>query len=387
MKRVLLFLLLCGYYLQAQPLQNINYNYLYDPEMDFSFTLDILNSSEDSVSVVYQLSLTDTTAIISHYLITWEIFSSLSAKESQAIYPPHQYTSDKFHINGVFQLPKSSNIIAAKVINSEIKVAWFYPKPLDLSKYSDAYLTNSTKIIINGIALLGETFTIKRSVNSDRSFIYYYDENFPPATPAFAEAQTTVSAVLKPDSIVALNGSDFATFAEGLYLIQSDSLSTQGVSVMAKDDYPKYRKLENLVGPLTYITTKNEFDRLKNSIGDKKSFDKIIIGITGNTERAKIFMRNYYKRVEMANLFFSSYKEGWKTDRGMIYIIFGLPNAIYKFYDREVWEYENALAPKISFNFVRSSSIFDPNNFVLIRKKDYLNTWLEVVDLIRSSRF
>jgi GWxTD domain-containing protein len=387
MKRVLLFLLLCGYYLQAQPLQNINYNYLYDPEMTFSFSLDVFNSTKDSVSIVYQLNLLDTADTINNYMITWEIRSSIGAKEGEAIIPAHQYIMGKHYANGTFELPRSSNIIAAKVINTKIKVAWYYFKPLDLTKFADGYLTNSAEAIVNNVAATGEVVGIKRPGNTDKSLVYFYPENFPAATPAFAEEQMAVSAVLRPDSILELNTNTFTTFADGLYLIQSDSLSKQGISLLTSSDYPKYRKLENLVGPLTYITTKNEYDRLKNSVGDKKSFDKIIIGITGNTERAKIFMRSYYKRVELANLFFSSYKEGWKTDRGMIYITFGLPNTVYKFYDREVWEYENVLAPKISFTFVQSSSIFDPDNYVLVRKKSYLDTWLQVIDLIRSARF
>lgn len=387
MKRVLLFLLLCGYYLQAQPLQNINYNYLYDPEMAFSFSLDAFKSTEDSVGIVYQLNLLDTADATNNYLITWETYSSLSANDAQVIYPAHQFVTDKHHINGVFQLPKSSNILAAKVINTNTKTAWFYFRPLNLTKHVDAYLMNSSKGVVNNVTPTGETITIRRFGDVDRSFVYYYNEHFPAATPPFAEAQMSVSAALRPDSILVLTSNTFTTFADGLYLIQSDSLSKEGISLLISDDYPKYRKLENLVGPLTYITTKNEYDRLKNSAGDKKAFDRIIIGITGNTERAKTFMRIYYKRVELANRFFSSYKEGWKTDRGMIYITFGLPNAVYKFSDREVWEYENVLAPKISFTFVQSSSIFDPDNFVLIRKKSYQDTWLQVVDLIRNARF
>jgi GWxTD domain-containing protein len=389
MKRVLLFLILCGYCAQAQPLQNINYNYLYLPEATFSFSLDVFENTKDSLGIVYQLNLYDTAlaGTIDKYLISWETYSSLAVKEGQSIYPSHKFVTTRQFINGTFKLPKSNTILAAKVINTDVKIAWYYFKPLDLIYPSDGYLADSAKTVLNNVQITGKKVYIEGRGNTNQSFVYFYRENFPAAAPAFAEEQTAVSSVLKPDSTLVLNNNSLKTFANGLYLIQSDSLSNQGIALLASDDYPKYRKLENLVGPLTYITTKNEYDRLKNSIGDKKSFDKIIIGITGNTERAKNFMRNYYKRVELANRFFTSYKEGWKTDRGMIYITFGLPNAVYKFNDREVWEYEGALTPKISFTFVRSSSIFDPDNFVLIRKRSYQDTWLEVIDLIRSARF
>ncbi len=64
-------------------------------------------------------------------------------------------------------------------------------------------------------------------------------------------------------------------------------------------------------------------------------------------------MEEYYARVEYANKTFSHYIEGWKTDMGMVYIIFGAPNNV----DRhpfevdskpyEVWSYYD-----INYSFV-----------------------------------
>ncbi len=53
----------------------------------------------------------------------------------------------------------------------------------------------------------------------------------------------------------------------------------------------------------------------------------------------------YYRRINFANVNFSHYTEGWKTDRGMVYITLGAPNNIDRHpfdYDSkpyEVWEY------------------------------------------------
>jgi GWxTD domain-containing protein len=136
---------------------------------------------------------------------------------------------------------------------------------------------------------------------------------------------------------------------------------------------------------LIYVCTKQEFDRVKLAKGDKKAFDKVILSITGDVGRAKTFLRSYFKRVESANQLFTSYKEGWKTDRGMIYIIFGMPDEVYAFTDREVWTYKKQF--DISFNFTKSSTIFDPDNYVLIRDKKYTEKWYEVIDLWRNARF
>ena len=172
----------------------------------------------------------------------------------------------------------------------------------------------------------------------------------------------------------------------GLYLFQKDTISTEGFAFRVEEDYPRLAKIESLADPLIYVCTKQEFDRIKTAKGDKKAFDRVILGITGDTERAKNFMRNYFRKVELANEFFTSYKEGWKTDRGMIYIIFGLPDQVFRFTDREVWSYKNNTY-KISFDFVKSSTLFDPENFVLVRDKKFQETWYEVIDLWRNARF
>jgi GWxTD domain-containing protein len=177
------------------------------------------------------------------------------------------------------------------------------------------------------------------------------------------------------------------TFVQtGLYLIQKDTTSTEGFAFRVEEDYPRLAKIESLADPLIYVCTKQEFDRIKLAKGEKKAFDRVILSITGDTERAKNFMRNYFRRVELANEFFTSYKEGWKTDRGMIYIIFGMPDQVFRFTDREVWSYKNNMY-KISFDFVKSSTLFDPENFVLVRDKKFQETWYEVIDLWRNARF
>ncbi|CUS97606.1 GWxTD domain-containing protein [Candidatus Kryptonium thompsonii] len=39
-------------------------------------------------------------------------------------------------------------------------------------------------------------------------------------------------------------------------------------------------------------------------------------------------MEEYYSRVKYANEHFGHYLEGWKTDMGMVYIIFGPPSSV-----------------------------------------------------------
>ena len=56
-------------------------------------------------------------------------------------------------------------------------------------------------------------------------------------------------------------------------------------------------------------------------------------------------MEEYYSRVEYANKNFSHYQAGWKTDMGMVFILFGSPNNVERHpFDidskpYEIWSY------------------------------------------------
>ena len=192
---------------------------------------------------------------------------------------------------------------------------------------------------------------------------------------------------LFPDSVFTLSpGDKVGPFRkEGLYLAQEDTVSSEGFSFLVrKDPYPKYNKLADLKGPLLFVTTREENDALGKAGEDKLKFDKIILDITKDKDRARSFMRNYFKRVEYANLYFTSFKEGWKTDRGMILIIFGTPDFVQVDGQQEIWEYKN---PKQQFYFTKAGSVYHPDHYVLVREKDYSENWYVTIDLWRKSRY
>lgn len=192
---------------------------------------------------------------------------------------------------------------------------------------------------------------------------------------------------LFPDSTFSLApGSAIGPFTrEGLYLAQEDTLSEMGFSFYVKrSPYPKYNKLAELKGPLLFVTTQEENNALDKAGEDKAKFDRVILDITRDKDRARNFMRNYFKRIETANNYFTSFKEGWKTDRGMIYTIFGLPDEVRVEGGYEEWSYKN---PKQSFRFARAGSVYHPDHSVLVREKGYTENWYLTIDLWRKSRF
>jgi len=75
------------------------------------------------------------------------------------------------------------------------------------------------------------------------------------------------------------------------------------------------------------------------------------------------FKLEYYKRIALANKFFGfSGIEGWRTDRGKIYILLGPPNEIHRDLNpsssssttfqgpNEIWDYWNLQSPKLPYN-------------------------------------
>lgn len=382
MKRLFLFFLIpCGVFGQA--LNNINYQYQYVQEYGFDLVIRKQNLSSDSIQIFFNVEF-ESPRSASDYQLNFFQYEGLSDKEGKEIKPAITYfhQTEKF-LSGRFTLAESNTYLVARILHLQKKQAWLY-------------FTDCKKELINRlIPLVNDSVSLQKhaSIGSKISIyqhhssflVNYYKENFPAASPPYAEAQSMVSQTLNADSIFTVSSS-FIANKIGLYVIQKNSSSKEFAAIRVEDDYPKFRKLTSLTAPFTYVTTKAEFNKIVLANGDKRSFDRSILTLTGDAERAKLFMRNYFKRVELANAFFSSYKEGWKTDRGMIFTIFGLPDAVYRTQTSEIWEYRTQ-GDKVSFTFVQTPTLFDPDNFVLIRKKKLESIWLEAVDLNRNARF
>jgi len=372
----------------AQTLRDINYTYLYNPSEPFTFDMKVIRTTT-GWSAFYSFQLRDTTAQADQYVVQWDTRTSLSDKEGTSLNTEGMpKTVSAYRIDGEVKVPASATalVLTAKVLNNNLKRAWLYWRILEPNYPTNGYLTVDAKPVVTPYVKL-KTPVVLQGDDAAR-IVSYYGDDFPAAVPAFSEGMARVSRGLHVDTTLSITGGKEISFDQkGLYLIQKDTLSAEGVAFRVEEDYPRLAKVPSLADPLIYVCTRQEFDRVKAAKGDKRAFDRVILGITGDTERAKHFMRVYFRRVELANHYFTSYKEGWKTDRGMIYIIFGLPDQVYRFNDREVWQYKEGMFKKIEFTFVKSATLFDPDNFVLIRNKKFQETWYDVIDLWRNARF
>jgi len=387
MRYSLMLLLFLSVGAQAQALRDVNYNFLYDPTEPFTLSISVVRNTS-GWTAFYDFISRDSAQRVDQYHLSWDMRPTIDDKQGTAIDQSLiKKTNASNRLTGEINIPASSTaqVLTVKVLNNAVKRAWMFYKILEPNYPVNGYLTANGKVVeLNYVKI---NAPLKLAGGTGSKTISYYNDDFPAAVPAFSEGMAKVSRAMRVDSTFNLPVDQEIQFSQpGLYLIQNDTMATEGFAFRVQDDYPRLAKVESLADPLIYICTKQEFDKVKAAKGDKKAFDRVILNITGNTERAKNFMRNYFKRVEWANQFFSSYKEGWKTDRGMIYILFGLPEEVYRFNDREVWNYKSS-SLKATFNFVKSSTLFDPDNYVLIREKKFQETWYEKVDLWRNARF
>lgn len=372
----------------AQVLRDLNFRYLYDPNNVFSLTWDIAKE-QDQYAVFFDLQINDT-ARVSDLRIQWETRKSTNEKAG------YQLTGEVVKLEerpgrtaGIIRFVPviDHTLVTLKInytYNGKAYVTLFYKRFVDAKAL---YASTNRLMVTNNFITQRQSVRFNGFTGTTPLQVSYYKNTFPAAAPSFSTAQARVAKTIKPDSVFLMSPDAFTSLTQkGLYLTQQDTASVQGVAFRVEDDYPKLGKLESLAEPLIYICTKQEYDKVIAAGSDKKKFDQIVLSITGNTERARIFMRNYFKRVELANLYFSSYKEGWKTDRGMMYIIYGIPDEVYLFDDREVWEYKNSYI-KQRFQFIKSSTLFDPENYVLIREKKFSNDWYNMIDLWRKARF
>lgn len=220
----------------------------------------------------------------------------------------------------------------------------------------------------------------------------YYQREFPLAPPPFSiyepkafDYQADSIFSVKTDS----GGNTFFEMTKkGFYHFHSDSSEKSGITLFYfGENFPELRSADELITPLRYITTKKEFEELFSSENKKDAVDKFWLNIGINPERSKELIRQYYNRVQDANRFFTSYIEGWKTDRGMIYIVFGTPNAIYKTLENESWLYgEENNFMSISFNFYKVPNPFSDNDFLLERSPIYKANYFKAVDTWREGR-
>ena len=234
----------------------------------------------------------------------------------------------------------------------------------------------------------------KVNVHSDlegveRLLLKYYKSKFPISSPPFS-VKVHPPFNGKPDSLANMHledGNTSITFADaGIYHLISDTGTNGGITFFVYDNnFPRLTQPEELIGPLRYITTRQEYSEMRLLDNKKLAVDNFWLNVTGNPDRGRKIIKHFYGRVEESNRFFSSYLEGWKSDRGMIFIVYGPPDVVYKNSHSESWTYgEEGNITSVNFTFYKAENPFSDNDFRLSRSAIYKNSWFHAVDAWRQ---
>jgi GWxTD domain-containing protein len=233
-------------------------------------------------------------------------------------------------------------------------------------------------------------FRIITSDTAIKSFTTdYYKHDFPAAAPPFSMEHLQVYDLHPEETFTEKieNGTTrlLQYGREGFFHFRPDDDFNSGLTVFRfNDDYPEITDDHLLLQTLRYLTTNAEYKKLNQTADSKAVWDQFWLEASGNADRAKLLAKSYYERVVIANRQFPSYKEGWKTDRGMIYIVFGRPKTVYRRTNIESWIYgEAGKRVSLRFDFVKVDNQFSANDYELIRKPEYKNPYFISVDFWR----
>ncbi len=236
----------------------------------------------------------------------------------------------------------------------------------------------------------GEYFNIQYNRKGvDTVYIKYYQEQTPLPRPPVTNLSSTRPDFI-PDSIFAYPYSDTSRHRlprKGMYHIQVDPRQPGGLTLFNfGDNYPRVATVANMIGPMAYLASSVEFNELMNQTNMKLAVDNFWLESAGNVQTARELIRVYYNRVFFANYFFTSYKEGWKTDRGMMFIVYGPPNILTKKGDTEIWVYyRKKSTDPLQFTFTRHVSPYTQNDFML--ERNFVNSmWVQAVRDWRSGK-
>jgi len=251
------------------------------------------------------------------------------------------------------------------------------------------FLTNENEHPLFGNSIFQNNYFRIRYNNPDiqEPVIRYYSRKFPIAKPPFA-MEKNVTYTFEPDSFYSIQMTGgISPLLElpyhGIYHIQADLLKPEGFTLYRfEDGFPDVSVPAQALAPLRYLTTEREFDKLLAYEDYKIAVDSFWLERASyNPDRAKKMIKKYYRRVMDVNLFFSSFQEGWKTDRGLIYIIYGTPSEVYRTDEEEEWIYgEKGNPMSMRFYFYKTDNPFTTNDYSLQRSPIYKTSWYIAIE-------
>lgn len=173
-----------------------------------------------------------------------------------------------------------------------------------------------------------------------------------------------------------------------LYAATADTNYNRNLVLPCFDgDFPNIDTPEEMMLPLAYLATPEEYAALRNATAKKLAVDDFWYSCTRDIRRAKELIKVYYSRAIISNLLFTDYRKGMLTDRGMVYIVLGPPKMLAITSTSEVWTYNDTKSgQKIRFVFRRTRTKLSGEKYVLRRSTEFKTIWDKAVGSWRKGK-
>lgn len=208
------------------------------------------------------------------------------------------------------------------------------------------------------------------------------------ALPPFDEGSPTEPSFTALDTLYGTTeGEVFEFFNTGYYSIKASAYPELEYKILVADEFfPYFGDYLDLVKPLIYVSTNEEYKNMRETEDIRQAFEEFVNNTISPNERvAKDFVKYYYRRIRKSARLFTEDREGWKTDRGMVYQVFGNPLQVFRNEKTELWAYPSEEGGRIRFIF----DILHEDGIVkykLIRGKRYRENWMLAVSQWRNGR-
>lgn len=406
---ILLFLAACS---NNKNLSRYNYSYLYQEDQHLIKPhVKFFHSSEDTTELYFTLNSNDIlygklgndSISIARVLCRYYVYGTKGEKDiiDSATVPFISYGENanskllQAHVKMAIPIGKLYPVeIRFRDEYRDLNVVYNYWA--DKRKNGNAQyflLMDGKKIITNQQVEQNKPYTLRKSkliiptqfqLNSSKQL---FEMTPPPfatnvALPTYAEKDTTYNITFSKDLLR-------LTFSKPIQWLscELDTNIRPFYFFSFNPNFPKISRFDDMIGPIRYISTSAEYKSLNQAINKKKALDHFWLNLGKQEDRTKKMIREFYRRVELANQYFSDFREGWKTDRGIILIVYGEPTNIYKTINQETWIYgeENHIL-SIKFDFILRDHTMSRNVYELKRDTDYKNNWYRAVDNWRQAK-
>ena len=393
----------------TERVSNQNMAYLYDgdkPILDPHFVVGHLNDSMSYIDFrinsneLLYLQNSKSGYFSSEFRLRYEVLSDLASvailDSTVVLYKDSAQQKESKYISGRINLkPSSRKVSVLKIDLRDNNRGLTVQKFIEMNRRNHncrQFFTirkSDSNFPLDGDKLIDGQYLINHNsgMYSDAT-VKYYNREFPIAPPPFSVEPDKVFDLTADTTFQIQLGQPVSFEADGFYHIQVIDTVMQGLTLFRfNSDFPFVKKLDHMIAPLRILNSKNEFKKIRDAEDKKVSIDRFWLKIAGDRRRAKDLIAKFYGRVQDANSYFTSHVDGWKTDRGLVYLVYGPPNTLYKNSQSEIWVYgEEGHISSLNLSFLKMQNPFTDNDYKLDRSPIYKNSWYQAVDSWRQGR-